>query len=166
MSVSKLLWYVFVKKIKEVRLMEFIDYRKNEVDQVLQTELGWEYYGGHHHENNYTKFFQSFLLPVKFNIDKRKTELSALIRSGQISRDEAMREIDSNRYEYENEVVDYIIKKLSLTKEAFDEILQLPVKSHDDYKTLLPFIRLFKIPIKIACKFHLLPHILYLKYAR
>jgi len=166
MTISKLLWYIFVKKIKEVRLMEFMDYRKKEVDHVLQTELGWEYYGGHHHENTYTKFFQSYLLPIKFNIDKRKTELSALIRSGQISREDATHELTSNPYEYENEVVDYTLKKFNLNKEEFDEILRLPVKSHDDYKTLLPIIRFFKLPIKIACKFHLLPHILYLKYAK
>ncbi len=84
--------------------------------------FGWEYYGGHHHENTYTEFFQSYYLPKKFNIDKRKTELSALVRTGQISRDEALDEINSSEYEYNKQVVDYATCKLGLSKEEFKEI--------------------------------------------
>ena len=68
MSFSELLYFIFIKGIKEVRLMEFIDYRKKQVDKILEQELGWKYYGGHHHESVYTNFFQSYLLPKKFNI--------------------------------------------------------------------------------------------------
>ena len=128
-------------------------------------ELDWKYYGGHHHENLYTRFFQSYYLPEKFNIDKRKTELSALVRSGQISREDALKEISNSDYIHEDKTVDYAIHKLGLTKEEFEDIMKLPIKSHDDYRTYLPLIRLLRFPIKIAAKLRLVPHILYLKYA-
>jgi hypothetical protein len=128
--------------------------------------LDWEYYGGHHHENHYTKFFQSYYLPQKFNIDKRKTELSALVRSGQISREVALAEIEASSYPFEPETVDYIINKLMISPEEWIEIMDMPIKSHDDYRTLLPLIRLLKWPIKIATQMKVLPKILYLKYAR
>jgi N-acetyl sugar amidotransferase len=166
MSVIKLQYLVFIKGVREFRLMEFIDYNKKKVDVVLKEELDWEYYGGHHHENHYTKFFQSYYLPQKFNIDKRKTELSALVRSGQISREEAVNEIEASPYHFEQETVDYIINKLEIPSEEWDKIMKSPVKSHDDYKTLLPFIRVMKLPIKIATKMKILPRILYLKYAK
>lgn len=165
MTFLKLQYYIWVKGIKEIRLMEFIDYRKKEVDKILKQELDWKYYGGHHHENLYTKFFQSFYLPKKFNIDKRKTELSALIRSGQISREEALKEIESSPYEFDEKTVEYAYSKLGLSKQEFEEIMNLPPKSHNDYPTYLPLIRFLRWPVKIAAKLKLIPHILYLKYA-
>jgi N-acetyl sugar amidotransferase len=164
MTLAKLQYYIWIKQIREIRLMEFIDYRKNEIDEILTKELNWQYYGGHHHENLYTSFFQSYYLPRKFNIDKRKTELSALIRSGQISREDALHEILDSDYLYDDKTVSYTINKLGLTQEEFDRIMNLPVKSHDDYPTYLPLIRLLRFPIKIASKLRLVPQILYLKY--
>jgi N-acetyl sugar amidotransferase len=165
LTLPRLLYYAFAKRIKDVRVLEFIDYRKKEVDHVLTSQLDWEYYGGHHHENVYTKFFQSYYLPKKFNIDKRKTELSALIRSGQITREAALKEISASAYEYDPAVVEYAINKLGLSKEEWEIIMKSPVKSHDDYPNYLPLIKFLKLPIKIATKLKLLPHILYLKYA-
>ena len=165
LTLPSLLYYAFVKRIKDVRLLEYMEYNKKEVDKVLTAQLDWEYYGGHHHENVYTKFFQSYYLPKKFNIDKRKTELSALVRSGQITREEALREINSSHYQYDPTVVEYAINKLGLTKEDFDKIMNSPNKTHDDYQNYLPLIKAMRFPIKVATKLKLLPHILYLKYA-
>lgn len=166
MSFIDLINYIFIRRIKEVRLMEFIDYNKKAVDSILKKEVNWEYYGGHHHENTFTKFFQSYYLPKKFNIDKRKTELSALVRSGQISRQEAIDEITASPYQYEEKVVDYTATKLDFSSDEFEQIMKAPNKSHNDYPTLLPIIRMLKFPIKIAGKLKLVPSILYLKYAR
>jgi len=165
-SMSRLVYYIIFKKIKEVRLLEYINYNKETVDIILEEELGWQDYGGHHHENNFTKFFQSYYLPQKFNIDKRKTELSALIRSGQIRREEALYEIQSHPYHYEKDLIQCVIKKLGLSEKVFEAIYSLPKKTHDDYPTYLPFIKLLKYPIKIAGNFRFVPHILYLKYAK
>ena len=165
LSLPYLLYYSFVKGIRDVRILEYMDYNKKEVDQVLKAKLDWEYYGGHHHENVYTKFFQSFYLPVKFNIDKRKIELSALVRSGQIRREDALNEIATSSYKYDPSVVDYARNKLGLSEVEFKEIMDSPVKSHDDYPTYLYLIRALKWPIKLATRLHILPHILYLKYA-
>ena len=165
MSLLELLYVVFVKRVKEVRLMEYIDYRKRDVDEILEKEMDWKYYGGHHHESVYTNFFQSYLLPKKFNIDKRKTENSALIRSGQMTREAALAEVQLQTYEYDKEVVNYTIRKLGLTQEEFQDIFHLEKKAFTDYPTYFPLIQLLKFPIKIACKMGLLPHILTLKYA-
>jgi N-acetyl sugar amidotransferase len=165
LTLPRLLYYAFAKGIKDIRVLEFIDYRKKDVDHVLTSQLDWEYYGGHHHENVYTKFFQSYYLPKKFNIDKRKTELSALIRSGQITRETALKEISDSSYEYDTAVVEYAINKLGLSKEEWEIIMKSPAKTHDDYPNYLSLIKFLKLPIKIATKLKLLPHILYLKYA-
>jgi len=166
MSLLRLQYFIWIKGIREFRLLEYMDYNKDKVDRVLKEELDWEYYGGHHHENHYTKFFQSYYLPRKFNIDKRKTELSALIRSGQRTRESALEELQADSYQFDQETVDYVIHKLGISPGEWETIMQAPVRSHDDFKTLLPFIRMLRGPIRLATKMKVLPQILYLKYAR
>jgi N-acetyl sugar amidotransferase len=166
MSLSKFLYYVFVKRIRVVRVLEFMDYRQKEAERILKDQLGWEYYGGHHHESIYTHFFQSYLLPRKFSIDKRKTEYSALIRSGQKTREEALAEVRNNEYPYDEEIVKYTICKLGLTREEFDEIFMRQVHSFKEFSSYYPIIRSFKWPIKVAASLGIVPRILYLKYAK
>ena len=155
----------FVCKIKEVRILEYIDYRKSEVDKILRERLGWKDYGGHHHENKFTHFIQSYYLPQKFGIDKRKTELSAQIRSGHITKQQA-EAILNEPYQYDQEIVDYVIKQLDFTKEEFQKIMDAPNKSYLDYKTLQPVYKMLQLPINIATRLGFLPRILYLKYCR
>ena len=165
MSMAKLLYYIFFKRTKYVRVLEFIDYNQKRASEILEKELGWQYYGGHHHESVYTNFFQSYLLPKKFNIDKRKTEFSALIRSGQMERSEALNIIKTTEYEYDEKILLYTIKKLGLSQEEFNDIFNNKIRAFTDYPTYFPLIKLMKVPIKIACRLRLLPQILYLKYA-
>ena len=166
LTATSLFYYSFVKRIRYFFILEYVEYNQKNVDDILKRELGWEYYGGHHHENIYTKFFQSYYLPKKFNIDKRKREYSALIRSGQFSREEALEIIETIPYQYDENVVSYAINKLGLSQEDWEEIMKAPIKTHDDYPTYLPLIKLLKKPIKLAVKLKFLPSILYLKYAK
>ena len=154
----------FIKRIKVVPILNYFDYDKTSAKKLLLNELDWEYSGGHHHESVYTKFFQSYLLPQKFKIDKRKTEYSAMILSGHISREEALKELENNAYPYDQEVVDYTINKLGLSAEEFEKILDSPVKGFKDYPTYYPLIKAMKIPIKIACDLNILPKLLYSKF--
>jgi len=165
MMMSDILYHLFVDGIREVRLLEYVPYNQDDVSRLLERELGWRYYGGHHHESIYTEFVQSYLLPRKFNIDKRKTEYSALIRSGQMGREEALRKIRGSPYQYRPEVVDYCVKKLGFTEDEFRQIMEAEPKSFRDYPTYYPLIRAMRLPIRVACGLHLLPKIVHLKYA-
>ncbi len=102
---------------------------------VLQNVLGWQYYGGKHYESIYTRFFQGYILPRKFNIDKRRAHLSSLIRSGQISRENAVEEMSAPTYpeDLQREDREYVIKKLGMTEQEFESIMAAPVKSYRDY---------------------------------
>lgn len=153
----------FVNRIKEIRILEYIDYRKSDVDEILKKRINWQDYGGHHHENKFTHFIQSYYLPQKFNIDKRKTELSAQIRSGHITRERA-EQILAAPYGYDQEIVDYVIEQLGFSKQEFEIIMKTPNKSYNDYKTLQPIYRLLSLPINIATRLGFLPRILFLKY--
>lgn len=167
LKISNLLYYIFIKRIKEFRPLEYISYDKVEAGKILEKKLGWKYYGGHHYESIYTRFVVSFLLLKKFHIDKRKVSFSALIRTGQITREEALQEI--RELPYPKEKVDkdkeYVIKKFELTDEEFDRILAMKPKKFLDYPTYYSTIRKLRFFIKIACKLKLLPEIFYEKYS-
>ena len=116
--------------------INYIDFNKEEAMKVIQVELGWKYYGGKHYESIYTRFYQAYILPRKFNIDKRKAHLSSLIMStGEISRNEALEILqtptaDSKLLEDDKE---YLLKKMEISEEYFNSLMNQPVKSILDY---------------------------------
>lgn len=164
MTALDVFYYRFIKNIRVVPLLAYLKYDQKEVTERLSKELGWNYYGGHHHESYYTHFFQSYYLPKKFNIDKRKVEYSALIRSGQMTRQKALDEIQNHPYPYDEELVGYAIKKLGLTKKEFDDIMAASNKSFRDYSTYYPFIKALKPLLAVVQKLNFFPKHLYLKF--
>jgi N-acetyl sugar amidotransferase len=136
-SLPKLFWHVFVRRIRMVSVLNYIDYDKAKAMQLLQDKLGWVYYGGKHYESIYTRFYQAYLLPRKFDIDKRKAHLSTLILSGQTTREQALAAMQEPVYPERAllEDRDYAIKKLNLTSAQFDAIMAAPNKTFLDYRT-------------------------------
>lgn len=157
LSLLKKVYYELVKKIKVISILDYIDYNKDDVRKVLEEELGWRYYGGKHYESIYTRFFQGYILPNKFNIDKRKAHFSSLIVSGQITRQDALKELETPAYAgyMLEEDMEYICKKFEFSQETFQQIMSLPVKSYADYKSYQPIrnvakkLRLGKILSKL-----------------
>lgn len=162
-GVFDLINYSVLKKISVVPILNYSPYNQAEIDELLKNELGWEYYGGHHHESFYTKFIQSYLLPKKFNIDKRKTEFSALMRSGQMDRDEAIAIVDTP-YTYDEELVGYSIAKLGIDEKEWEEIYNKKPMSFKSYPSNYPMMQFFRGPVKWATNMNILPELLYLKY--
>jgi len=144
LSFSKLVYLGYMKGIKLIPVFNYLDYQKNNAQQFLKENFDWEYYGGHHHENSFTKFAIAYWLPEKFNIDKRKITLSAQILSGEITREQALEMMKKPAYKIEDieQDKDYVIKKLGLTHSQFEELWQKPNKSFLDYPSYYPLIKI------------------------
>jgi N-acetyl sugar amidotransferase len=95
---QRYLYYPFIRGIKDVRLLNYVPYNRDKAKRYLGQEFGWQDYGAKHFESVLTRFFQGYYLPTKFNIDKRKAHLSSLILSGQITREEALEELEKPAY--------------------------------------------------------------------
>lgn len=134
-SIFQYLNYVFVKKIRQIPFLNYIEYNKNEAKKMLKQEIGWRDYGGKHYESIWTRFFQGYYLPTKFGFDKRKAHLSTLICSGQITRNDALAEIQKSPYDNEllREDMNYVLKKFGLTQVEFDAIIHASPKQAKDY---------------------------------
>jgi len=137
MGVFKYLFYKFIKRFECVSILNYMDYNRDEAMKILTSEVGWKNYGNKHCESLFTYFYQAYILPLKFNIDKRKAHLSSLILSGQISREQALKIIEEEPYpsKVAEEYKEYVAKKLGFTVSDFDEIMRMPVKSHYDYSS-------------------------------
>ncbi|MCE2787680.1 MAG: N-acetyl sugar amidotransferase [Sphingobacteriales bacterium] len=135
-TMPSVFYYLYIKGIVNFPILNLIEYNKANALEILSTELGWQYYGIKHYESVYTRFYQGYVLPRKFKIDKRRAHLSSLICSGQISRDQALTEIEKAPYldmDLEKQDLDFVIKKLEISKVEFERIMQLPIKTIEDY---------------------------------
>ena len=123
-------------QIETVELLNWIDYDKQKVKYTLAKEFGWQDYGGKHYESIWTRFYQAYILPTKFNVDKRKVHLSNLICSGQITRGKALEEIKTPLYTEEQLKMDkdFVLKKLGYTNAEFDEIMKRKPRKHKEFK--------------------------------
>jgi N-acetyl sugar amidotransferase len=128
-------FYPVIKRIQVVSILDYMPYNKREAAEILEQQLDWRPYGGKHYESIYTRFFQGYILPRKFNIDKRRAHLSTLIMSGQITRAEALEQIQHPPYAgyMFEEDMEYVLKKFELTTGQFDKIMALPIKTYQDY---------------------------------
>ncbi len=145
-SLSYLIYANLVRRVRTVSILNNINYDKDEAMRVLTEELGWQYYGGKHHESVYTRFYQGYVLPNKFGIDKRYGHLSDLINAGQITREQAIEEMKKPPYPeaQQQEDLAYVSKKLGLRGGGFDEIMALPVKSFRNYRNSFAMVNLLK----------------------
>ncbi len=130
-------FYQRTYKIKSVYLLNYVPYNKKEVIKTIESELGWRDYGGKHYESIFTRFYQGYILPKKFGIDKRKAHFSNLIWSGQMTREEALEELKKPTYPLAQQEEDktYVIKKFGLTEQEFENIMHLPIVPHEHYGT-------------------------------
>jgi hypothetical protein len=140
-----------------------MDYDKEKVKKFLHKEFGWQWYGGHHMENKYTLFCDNYIMPVKFGIDMRYVEFSALIRSGQMTKERALKEIKTPP-PIEDELIEEVKKRLDLSDKEYKKIMNLPLKTAKDYKTYHKTFQRMRPFFLMMLKADLIPKSFYLKY--
>lgn len=137
MSLKLKKWDQMFRGLQSHSILNLMPYNKAEVKQRIQDELGWRDYGGKHHESIFTRFYQGYILPRKFGVDKRKAHLTNLIYAGQMTKEAALAELDEPPYDPEQMEEDraFVAKKLGFTLEEFDAIMQAEPRPHTDFAT-------------------------------
>lgn len=126
----------YFKGINVFKPLNFLPYTKHDAVELLQNEYGWKPYPQKHFESRFTKFYEGYWLPTRFNFDVRKCQFSSLILTGQMERDEAIELLKVPPYsqsEIKNDI-DYICKKLEISAEELDSFHKMPRKYYWDYK--------------------------------
>lgn len=120
---------------KPVYLLDNYIYTRTEAIETLESKYGFRYPGGKHYESLFTKFYQSYILPRKFGIDKRRVHFSSLINNGEMTREQALLELDKPAYPEAELRIDlpFVIKKLGFSAAEFEEIMKAPAVAHDSF---------------------------------
>lgn len=127
--------YPYINRMTVVRPLNYWPYNKEEAIRTLEQEVGFRYYGGKHFESRFTKWQQLQYRPTKFGYDERRAYLSCLVLSKQLTRQEALEELEGYTYPdvHKKEDASYVQKKLNLSDLEFKNILELPAKTFRDY---------------------------------
>lgn len=129
--------YTNLYHYNKIQPLNLMDYSTDKAKKLLKEVFDWKDYGGKHYESVFTRFYQGYILNRKFKIDKRRAHLSSLIISKQLSRDEAIEELNHPAYNQDQFRIDYdfVIKKLGFTKDAFECIMDQKPILHKEYGT-------------------------------
>jgi N-acetyl sugar amidotransferase len=128
--------YRYLKKITWVMFLDYLQYNKQDALCKLETEFGYKRYQFKHYESVFTRFYQGYILPNKFNVDKRLTHLSTMVVSGQMSRDEALKSLQGIPYPSEQDQendINYFLKKMGWIREDLQSYIARPAIPHDVY---------------------------------
>lgn len=159
---SFLKWVMFYR-IKKIRPFWYVDYSKENAKKILINLYDWEDYGGHHLENRMTAFNHSVYFPVKFDEDQRNNSISALVRSGKMTREQGL--IEYNKpYFIEKGLVEYFKKRVNISDEEYEKVMNGEKKSYLDYKTYKKRFERLRPLFFILAKANLVPMSFYLKY--
>jgi N-acetyl sugar amidotransferase len=134
-------------------LLNYVVYDKKLAKETIISELSWRDYGGKHYESVFTRFYQGYILPMKFKVDKRKAHLSNLIFSGQLTKVVALAELEQPIYPASifDQDLQYVLKKLGYSEEAFEDYLDSTAVPHSFYKMSISIFDEYKFlkPLKI-----------------
>lgn len=130
------LYYEYFRRVKWISFLDFFPYNKSEVLDALERDFGYKRYPYKHYESIFTRFYQGYILPRKFGVDKRRVHLSTLVAAGQMAREAAMGNLLSPPYASEAELaqdIQYFLKKMQWTREQLDTYVAKPETSHSHY---------------------------------
>ena len=151
------LFYGF-KGIKNVRPFHYMSIEERRAYEKEMIELcGWQSYGGKHCENIYTEFVGSHYLPKYHKIDKRIVYTSALIRSGNMTKEEGAEymksksEFDMSKLGKHRKDIEYLLSNSRwMKREDFERY---------NFKKYRPFIW-------VLAKLNVVPYTFYVKYCK
>ena len=130
------IYYEFIRKIRWISFLNYFEYNKFDALDNLEQNFGYKRYPYKHYESIFTRFYQGYILPRKFNVDKRRVHLSTLIISRQLSREEALRQLNELPYPSAHDLaedINYFLKKMDWSRDQLDAYIATPKISHGAY---------------------------------
>lgn len=125
-----------IRGIEWVPFLDNLDYQKSSALNNLVKYYNYKPYPYKHYESIFTRFYQGYILPNKFSVDKRRIHFSTLIASGQMTRDEAVQGLQGMAYASEDDLkedINYFIKKMRWSISDLTEYISRDEVDHKYY---------------------------------
>ena len=157
--------FAAVRNIRRIRPLYYIDYRKEEAKRFLAEHLNWTWYGGHHLENRWAAFVHTYYWPQRYGIDGRLLGHAALVRSGQLAREEAL-EMLADPPAILEDVLELVKKRLHLSEAEFEAVMSAPKRTYADYRTYKRTFERLRPLFWLLYKADRVPKSFYMKFTR
>jgi hypothetical protein len=131
--------YIVYESLLGIRWISFLDYlpfNKFQALDSLECHYGYKRYPFKHYESIFTRFYQGYILPRKFGVDKRLLHLGTLVASGQMAREEALHGLSGIPYPSQEDLdsdIRYFLKKMGWNASDLAAYLERPEVRHDAY---------------------------------
>jgi len=139
--ITNILWHKlylpYIKGIKLIRPLDFMEYDKEAATQFLVDEFGYQRYPQKHFESRFTKFYEAYWLTEKFGYDTRRVQYSSLILTGQMTREDALENLKSTAYDPDTikDDFEYIATKLGISVDELQEYMDQPNRKNSEFKS-------------------------------
>ena len=130
------IYYSIFHGIKWINFLDYFEYNKNDAMNHLHKFCKFHKYKTKHSESLFTRFYQCYILPEKFQVDKRRVHLSNLIVTKQINRKNALKMLELKAYESEVDYLNdrqYFLKKMKFTNKEFNDYIKSKPNYHYNY---------------------------------
>lgn len=121
-------WIPYVLGVKTIKPLNLVPLTRQQMMDVLQAEYGYEPYKQKHFEDLLTKFLEGWWIPTRFGHDIRRAQLSSLVVTGQMSREEALNILEQPPLTEEEsaELFKEVAKRLEISEEELKRYHELP----------------------------------------
>lgn len=136
MGTVDFLKYTFLNRVKWVSFLDLMEFNKEHALTTLADKYRYKPYAYKHYESVFTRFYQGYILPEKFHVDKRRLHLSTLIMSVQMTRAAAIERVGGIPYPTDRELdadKRYFVKKMNWNDAKLQQYIARPRVPHDHY---------------------------------
>ena len=118
----------YVLGVKTVKPLNLVPFTRAEMIETLSREYGYEPYGQKHFEDLITKFLEGWWSPTRFGHDIRRAQLSSLVVTGQMTRDEALKILEQPPLteEESHELFVEVARRLEISEEELMAFHDMP----------------------------------------
>ena len=130
------LWLPYIKGVKVVKPLNLIPYDYEDIKKILFDEYGYIAYPQKHFESLITKFVEGWWYPKRFGYDVRNHQLSSLVVTSQLSREEALERLSKPPVTEEEgkEMFKQVADFLRISEEELQSYFDMPLGKREDYK--------------------------------
>lgn len=121
-------WIPYVLGVKTLKPLNLVEFTKKEMVDTLVKEYGYEPYGQKHFEDLLTKFLEGYWMPKRFGHDIRRAQLSSLVVTGQMTREEALKILEQPPITEEEgkEMFKEVAKRLEISEDELQKFFEMP----------------------------------------
>ena len=121
-------WIPYILGVKTLKPLNLVEFTKKQMVDTLVKEYGYEPYGQKHFEDLLTKFLEGYWMPKRFGHDIRRAQLSSLVVTGQMTREEALKILEQPPVTEEEGQAMFkeVAKRLEISEEELQKFFEMP----------------------------------------